>query len=375
VPADAAAAPPRGGRDASPAASGAAKGLETLESPLAAPRCPQPRRVVPGCAVTDPFACEEGRSPRSLGTDLVACREFREVFEESHGTMEPLDAIGKLHQRPLSSVSTTAGPTPTPEVFDKFMPGATAQTPSTPEKVAQPAGARTAERATPLAQPNKLFVGGIPQQMTQEELAQVLSQIGRVERAWLQKRRYSQAHQTASALTHRGFGFALFESQASVDRWLGGKSSRFLELKDWEGRMLEIKKAVDSKEVRDVGRRGHSSAANTVQAAPAGEAFPQQPWAALAHVEHPQPHPQLLALARWAAGSLAWPVSAAVPPLGAPHAEGAGEVQAHPLALLASTSVPLAQLRGQQPALGVDESPGKQLEALLRGAQPDTYED
>lgn len=344
------------------------------------PRCPQPRRVLPGCPAPDRFASEDPRSPHSLGTDLVACSEFREVFEESHDTIEPLDAIGKLHQRPLSSVSTSAGPTPTPEVFGGSVSGALAQAPATPEKLAQPPGARAAERA----QPNKLFVGGIPQQMTQEELARVLSQIGRVERAWLQKRRYSQAHQTASALTHRGFGFALFESEAAVDRWLGGSSSRFLELQDWEGRRLEVKKAVDSKEIHDLGARGHSSAAISSPAAPAGEAFPQQrqtavaygaravqpqafphqPQAAVAHAVQPQPHPQLLALARWAAGSLEWPVSV----------EGAGE-EAHPLTLLAGANVPLGPLRGQQPDMGVDESLGKQLEALLRGAQPDTYED
>jgi len=98
------------------------------------------------------------------------------------------------------------------------------------------------------AQVRKIFVGGIPQSMTQEDFGAVFSQYGRVKRAWLQRHRATDRAAGggggAAQRNHRGFGFVIFHDGSAVERLLGAGSSRFIPLPD--GRRLEVKRAVSS---------------------------------------------------------------------------------------------------------------------------------
>jgi len=98
------------------------------------------------------------------------------------------------------------------------------------------------------AQVRKIFVGGIPQSMTQEDFGAVFSQYGRVKRAWLQRHRATDRAAGggggAAQRNHRGFGFVIFHDSSAVERLLGVGASCFITLGD--GRRLEVKRAVSS---------------------------------------------------------------------------------------------------------------------------------
>jgi len=87
----------------------------------------------------------------------------------------------------------------------------------------------------------KIFVGGIPQEMSQEDLFAMFSQFGAVKKAWLQRE-----HRTSNSnLKHRGFGFVIFRDDDAVNQVLGAKLSHYIRLED--GRQLEVKRALSSR--------------------------------------------------------------------------------------------------------------------------------
>lgn len=95
-----------------------------------------------------------------------------------------------------------------------------------------------------LRQGRKVFVGGIPQDMNQDDLYTVFNEFAVVERAWLQRRGSDQDHFMNN---HRGFGFVVFYNESAVNDLLGGSFSKFITLRD--GKMLEVKRALVSTEM------------------------------------------------------------------------------------------------------------------------------
>ena len=87
----------------------------------------------------------------------------------------------------------------------------------------------------------KIFVGGIPQTMTHEELFDIFSQHGPIRSAWLQKVRKNH---TAPSMIHRGFGFIDFYYAFSVWHLLHDSDSRYIRVND---SLLEVKIAVPKK--------------------------------------------------------------------------------------------------------------------------------
>eukprot|EP00913_Durusdinium_trenchii_P024973 g23439.t1 len=153
--------------------------------------CPQPRRLFPNAFMI--AGTEEAeKEPSSLfcgNSKMSGAAPGRLVWE--------------CENRPLSSVSTCAALPPLQ------------------------------------AQVRKIFVGGIPQQMTQEDLVVFFSTFGPVSKAWLQRQRSdggASANGHNQVSNHRGFGFVVFQDPNTVDELLGAEGSCFLELK--EGRQL-----------------------------------------------------------------------------------------------------------------------------------------
>lgn len=94
-----------------------------------------------------------------------------------------------------------------------------------------------------------MFVGGIPQTMTQDDLYAIFSEVAGVKKAWLQRQR-TAVTTMAPPRNHRGFGFVIFHDGTAVEKLLGKGISRFYPLAD--GRKLEIKRAVSSSDMDDV---------------------------------------------------------------------------------------------------------------------------
>lgn len=188
--------------------------------------------------------------------------------------------------RPLSSVSTSAGPTPNPEdgfgspqplwwmdqedkpqvwkmdpdhqqhfnidrrsvqhnPCEQHRPQSLmgASMPYFKDALNAREAARLANSGT-LLQQCKVFVGGVPQHVSQDELQEILSQYGEVKRAWLQRCRCVPQPRTGPPPKHRGFGFVMFRDVAAVERLLSGTTSRYLMLQC--GRRLEVKRAVSA---------------------------------------------------------------------------------------------------------------------------------
>eukprot|EP00931_Biecheleriopsis_adriatica_P043327 TRINITY_DN2476_c0_g1_i1.p1 TRINITY_DN2476_c0_g1~~TRINITY_DN2476_c0_g1_i1.p1 ORF type:complete len:594 (-),score=130.74 TRINITY_DN2476_c0_g1_i1:128-1909(-) len=190
-------------------------------------------------------------SPWSV-TDDAAQQELRELFvahAKPVGQISGVVAAGRLplEGRPLSSVSTSAGPTPSPD--ERFSP-AHQCSPGPPSKSPTP----TPQAGSPSpSQVRKVFVGGIPQDMTQDDLYDSFSEHAPVKKAWLQRYRPAPGSAgTPNAASqpphnHRGFGFVIFHDSSAVDDLLGKDFSRFFTLKD--GRRLEVKRAMSSNDM------------------------------------------------------------------------------------------------------------------------------
>ncbi|CAE7430910.1 Hnrnpa0 [Symbiodinium natans] len=218
-------------------------------SPSPETLCPQPRRPFPNANATAPSLEQLASVP---GTEEAACnKELKELWS---GSWKGAATPGRLpwENRPLSSVSTSAGATP--GLDDQcsrlqFSPAPSSAAPTPSQEFDR------YNKTVPPSQVRKIFVGGIPQDFTQDDLGELFSQFGAVTKAWLQRHRQSdnefgQASAQRSQC-HRGFGFVIFQDACTVDDLLGPESSCFMEIKD--GRRIEVKRAKSSNDI--IGER------------------------------------------------------------------------------------------------------------------------
>lgn len=185
------------------------------------------------------------------GSPEAARSELAEFMKGDRGTVEIVSFDGRATcpegGRPPSAMSTSAGATPSPTSRSPQHPGQRGDTPGTGGQRRQ-TGARigTQGGARRDGNPGKVFVGGVPQDMTSDDLYSFFRSFGAVKRAWLQSNRAVGRDQTRPHL-HRGFGFVIFSDESSVDGLLGLGPSRFLSFPD--GRRMEVKRAVPSAEM------------------------------------------------------------------------------------------------------------------------------
>jgi len=200
-----------------------------VSSPEVDMHCPQPHRAFP---VGTPVAqLDHSHLPGAAWPPHdEASHELRELLGSNKGKRS---VILEGQQRPLSSVSTSAGPTPAPD--ERASPNGAAYPPA------------TSGRSGMSSQVRKVFVGGVPQDMTQDDLYTIFSEYGCVKKAWLQRYRANGTASSNPPHNHRGFGFLIFYDGSSVEQLLGENFSRFIVLKD--GRKLEVKRAVNSNDM------------------------------------------------------------------------------------------------------------------------------
>uniref|UniRef100_A0A7S4Q1A2 RRM domain-containing protein n=1 Tax=Alexandrium monilatum TaxID=311494 RepID=A0A7S4Q1A2_9DINO len=287
-----------------------------LSSPKMAMFCPQPRRIFAPRSSTPSIENPPG-SPWSAHDE--ACNELRELLGTKSNAGIIFDAGQALDQRPLSSVSTSAGPTPSPD--DRVctpVPGQ-AETPQPPileeyddewgigqgveggeglsvSRENDPEGVR--ERPGFPAQVRKVFVGGVPQNMNQDDLFSIFNSIAGVKKAWLQRHRTAGTVYSTPPRNHRGFGFVIFHDGNAVEKLLGRNSSCFLMLSD--GRKLEVKRAVSSGDMATPSNNNGSTS----------QPAPQSPAPQGVQASKPVGSP-------WRPGEAAWPIpaSGSPPPL------------------------------------------------------------
>lgn len=96
-----------------------------------------------------------------------------------------------------------------------------------------------------MAQDRKVFVGGVPQDLNQDDLYAIFSEHAGVKKAWLQKcRTTDESGNNTAQQNHRGFGFVIFHDALAIDELLGSAPSRFIVLRN--GTKLEVKRALSS---------------------------------------------------------------------------------------------------------------------------------
>lgn len=97
-----------------------------------------------------------------------------------------------------------------------------------------------------MAQDRKVFVGGVPQDLNQDDLYAIFSEHAGVKKAWLQKCRTTDESGNGAngPQNHRGFGFVIFHDALAIDELLGSAPSRFIVLRN--GTKLEVKRALSS---------------------------------------------------------------------------------------------------------------------------------
>jgi len=234
--------------------------------------CPKPRRAFPGSP--------EGVSLPVNRSDTVE-EELRMVLTSGEAPRTNGSKPGGEQSRPVSSVSTSAGPTPSPDGRSgspQFTPQRRQGRQEKTEKSrldkangglkeANGKASLGAGKAMP-SQIRKVFVGGIPQDMQQDDLFKLFSEKATVKKAWLQRYREDAKVKPSPAHNHRGFGFIIFQDYNAVDQLLGQSQSIFLQLKD--GRKLEVKRAVSSSDMTE------SPVAQTEVVAPRGLPLQQQ---------------------------------------------------------------------------------------------------
>lgn len=202
--------------------------------------CPQPRRLLPDAAM----------SLMMSGNEEAEQKELMEMFMGHKVAGAHPARVWDCENRPLSSVSTSAGATPSLDEQCRLQfspapssaaPTPTLQEPSERFKTLPPLQAHQ-------TQVRKIFIGGIPQWMTTDDLAAFFSSFGAVSKAWLQRQRADNGggHGHSSIPVHRGFGFVVFQDPSTVDELLGSdpSASRFMELQD--GKRIEVKRAKTS---------------------------------------------------------------------------------------------------------------------------------
>lgn len=106
-----------------------------------------------------------------------------------------------------------------------------------------------------MAQDRKVFVGGVPQDLNQDDLYAIFSEYAGVKKAWLQKCRATDDNNGTNnpPQNHRGFGFVIFHDPNAIEELLGGSPSRFIVLRS--GAKLEVKRALSSSKMSGVGNR------------------------------------------------------------------------------------------------------------------------
>ncbi|CAE8617936.1 unnamed protein product [Polarella glacialis] len=99
-----------------------------------------------------------------------------------------------------------------------------------------------------MAQDRKVFVGGVPQDLNQDDLYSIFSEYAGVKKAWLQKCRTADDGtgntNACPPQNHRGFGFVIFHDAHAIDELLGSAPSRFIMMRN--GTKLEVKRALSS---------------------------------------------------------------------------------------------------------------------------------
>lgn len=95
-----------------------------------------------------------------------------------------------------------------------------------------------------MAQDRKVFVGGVPQDLNQDDLYAIFSEYAGVKKAWLQKCRTTDDSNACPPQNHRGFGFVIFHDSHAIDELIGSAPSRFIMLRN--GAKLEVKRALSS---------------------------------------------------------------------------------------------------------------------------------
>eukprot|EP00434_Breviolum_minutum_P024617 symbB.v1.2.021738.t2/scaffold1896.1/size96813/9 len=198
------------------------------------------------------------------------------MFDKDRQHARAGDGMHAEQNRPLSSISTSAGPTPSPDgrTSPGFTPSSSAGGRRTAGKMRalQSDAGRDLSKALP-TQVRKVFVGGIPQDMQQEELLQLFGEMAPVKKAWVQRYRdATKMKPTPTSHNHRGFGFVIFQDSSAVDLILGldpgregsgeidfmqsvagSEISKFIHTKD--GRKLEVKRAISSSDMPNDGVR------------------------------------------------------------------------------------------------------------------------
>ncbi|CAK0851430.1 unnamed protein product, partial [Prorocentrum cordatum] len=243
-------------------------------SPEVATLQPRPRRAVPSLlgdlarpdGVPGSPLCGSAWDDNGDGAALCGLAELWDVAPSDH-KLAALTAA--------SSVSTSAGLTPSPTEH-ATAPGSGGRGP-TPEARPSPARREAPSRAgrrgpapSPVeeatAQSRKIFVGGVPQDMSQEDMRQVFGDY-RVKKAWLQKCKTGvdePRSPAASRCVHRGFGFIIFDDTSAIDQILGSADSKFVRLQGkFEGKQLEVKRAMSSNEMLAGGRLADQSQAQS----------------------------------------------------------------------------------------------------------------
>jgi len=300
----------------------------TIMEAVVETRCPQPRRayaaLFPSAATGNSlvagscFSKMPGSPSARSQIAEEASNELRDLLVGGGGAKDDrfslADSMVKETNapvvRPLSSVSTCAGPTPTPEdraatpMSQWFMPDRFA-TPTLEEPYdigSSVGGSRAIDRQSPSdhskhqqqnsnnsgnnsnnnvsnnvsSMNRKVFVGGIPQDMNQDEIYTIFAEFSAVKKAWLQRYRPNNAAEHGPPHNHRGFGFVIFYESSAVDQMLGSDYSRFIPVRD-NGR-LEVKRAVSSGDIANAAPNAPQARSKSAQNsnAPASQSTWQQ---------------------------------------------------------------------------------------------------
>lgn len=220
--------------------------------------CPVPQR--PFQSPVPIMMPKEVSSPCSRWSDSEeASHELRDLLQNASKARLRGERPSFFDMRPDSAASTCAGPSPG---LDER--GSPFQWTSSPDfyasdrsdnmgsaKIATEAPQSSDSRRPSVVgggmpQSKKVFIGGVPQDMTQDQLRAVFAKFGDVKKAWLQKERAERQEKRdpGAVKPHRGFGFVVFSEDAGVDNVLGQEFSRFIPLAD--GKRLEVKRALTS---------------------------------------------------------------------------------------------------------------------------------
>lgn len=106
-----------------------------------------------------------------------------------------------------------------------------------------------------MAQDRKVFVGGVPQDLNQDDLYAIFSSYAAVKKAWLQNCRVTDEH-SCPPHNHRGFGFVIFYDASAIEELLGSNPSRFVVLRS--GAKLEVKRALSSNKMNGSTHQNHT---------------------------------------------------------------------------------------------------------------------